>query len=202
MRAWACTSASSSTIPPREPVSSKVLHFHRITTVQQSLNSFCVRLTVHIDNGQVGARNDHPLAHHQPQAPRAAGDDADVALQREGRQGRVDVQACTAGADDGARIGELVVLWVLDRDTIIGAGEGAGVGGLALVPVASLGTLPRLLHVGADLVVFDGEEGGGDGGSWGCCWSPADGSQGCACSSGEGGHCGVSAVDRWIWVGM
>lgn len=157
-----------------------------------------MRLTVHIDDGQVSTGNHHPLAHHQPQAPRAASDDADIALQREGRQGRVDLEASTAGADDGPRAGELVVLWVLDRDTIIGTGEGAGVAGLALVPVASLWTLPRLLHVGTDLVVLGGEEGsggrcrptscGGDGGGRSYCWPPADGSQGCARSSGEGGH--------------
>lgn len=77
------------------------------------------------------------------------------------------MQAGATCADDGPRTRELMVLWVLDGDAVVGAGEGARVGGLALVPIASLGPLSRFLHVGADLVLGGGSDAGSEAGSWG-----------------------------------
>lgn len=203
IRAWAWISASSSYCCTRFR-QLKDDRFHRLTPAQPVILS-CVRLTVHVNNGQVSARDHHALAHDQPQASRTAGDDADVTLEREGGQGWVDLEACAAGADDGLRTRELVVLGVLDGDAVIGAGELARVVGLVLVAVAGLGPGPRLLHVGASVVFDVGHEGVG-GGCWptsyGYRWPPADSSQGCACSSGEGGHGEVSSGFQMFRDGM
>lgn len=153
--------------------------------------------TVHIHNGQVRARHDHALAHDEAQAPGAAGDDADLALEGEGGQGGVDVHAGAAGAGDGLGAGHLVVRRVLDGDTVVRTGKGPGVRGLVLVLVAGLVPGAGLLDVaaggGAGAGGACGEEGGGAGRSGRGCWAAADGSESCGGGSVER-HCGVTVV--------
>lgn len=100
-----------------------------------------IKHTVHVHDSQVSSTNDHALAHDQSQASRAASDDTHLSLERESRQRGVDVHASASGTGDRHRGRQLVLLGVLDGDTIISTGKGAGVGGLVLVLVGGLGTV-------------------------------------------------------------
>ena len=81
-------------------------------------------LTVHVNQRQVGTRVDHTLANDQTQAAGAAGDDADVAVEGECAEGRLDVLA--GDAADGLAAGQLVLGGVLDLDVLVGSRVAAG----------------------------------------------------------------------------
>lgn len=82
------------------------------------------RLTVHVDERQVRARVDHTLANDQAEAAGAASDEADVAIEREAGERRLDV--LTGEATDGLGGRQLVLLGVLDLDVRVGSRVLAG----------------------------------------------------------------------------
>ena len=54
-----------------------------------------VPLTVHVDDRQVGTADNHALTHDEAQSPRAASDDANLALKGEGGESALHVLAAT-----------------------------------------------------------------------------------------------------------
>lgn len=77
-----------------------------------------MRLTVHVDQGEVGARVDHALSNHQSQASRTTGDETDVAVEGEAGEGGLDVLA--SHATNGLAGRQLVLIWVLDLNIGVG----------------------------------------------------------------------------------
>lgn len=82
------------------------------------------QLTVHIDNGQVGTRDDHALTHDQSEASGTSSDNADLALERKGSKGSLHV--LTAAALNEFARWKFMVLGILDGDGVVGSGKGSG----------------------------------------------------------------------------
>ena len=76
--------------------------------------------TVHINKGKVGTREYHSLAHNKTQTARSTGDDANMAVERKGRQGGLHILATSARDRLTAR--ELMVLGILNLDLRISLG--------------------------------------------------------------------------------
>lgn len=102
-----------------------------------------VKHTIHVHNGKISSANNHALAHDQSEATSASSDDTNLALKREGGKRGQNVHASASGTRNGLRGWQLVLLGVLDGDTIISTRKGAGMGRLVLVLVGGLGAAGR-----------------------------------------------------------
>lgn len=108
------------------------------------------------------------------------------------------MHASASGTRDGFRGRQLILLGVLDGDTIISTRKGAGVGGFVLVLIGGLGTARRGVdassHANAGAIIVGGNQGGSADG--------ACNDASLATSNAKSG--GGSAVERhlgWFWMG-
>lgn len=81
-------------------------------------------LTVHVDDGEVSARDNHALAHDQSETSGTSGDNTDSALEGKGSQGPLHVLAAAALDEFGRR--KFVILRILDRDRVVSSSKGSG----------------------------------------------------------------------------
>lgn len=81
--------------------------------------------TVQVDNGDVGAADHQSLAHDQTEASSTSCDEANVALERKGGKGTLEMVA--AATLHRLTLGHVLLLGMLHRDLLVGTREGPDV---------------------------------------------------------------------------